>query len=432
MRRNIVILTGAGAALPWGAPTTKVLTDLIRKDTEFQTKTSGPLGEYLYLLLRKHYSTDPDSVNFETIIDALEDLYDFISAAKSEGYHEFKTHLPAIFQQIESVNEEILDRVAVYPKRSISGIPVTTGELYPVLDDDASYLATAIRHFINMIVDAIDRYESDVHTNRFDSVSAAFRRFIQFAEDNFRVRYYTLNYDQFPARFGYSWFSGFEDSGGVLQISPNRILDDDRSQVSYNLHGSIHFNEGPTGHWTLTPSSSNHVNGGSNLHDQKGRAMLRSNILTGLSKPSRILQDPFNLFLQRFSLDCRNADLIVTIGYSGGDPHVNKAIQQRFDLPNPRFMGVGYIHQFETALGSDGFMDPWIDEWRDAQIGFPKGDAFDERIDLKWRSDDWILSQKKLKAFYCRGTQRFLETNAYLSCTRFTFGLRGHRGVYFY
>jgi hypothetical protein len=54
--------------------------------------------------------------------------------------------------------------------------------------------------------------------------------------------------------------------------------------------------------------------------------MPKFNIITGLQKPFRVLDQPFYNFYQKFAFDCSSADAIVTIGYSYEDEHVNKAI----------------------------------------------------------------------------------------------------------
>ena len=73
--KKVVILTGAGAVLPWGAPTTKDITEKIKNDKEFVTKNNKPLGKYLYSILREHYKKDSQNINFEHIIDFVDLLY---------------------------------------------------------------------------------------------------------------------------------------------------------------------------------------------------------------------------------------------------------------------------------------------------------------------------------------------------------------------
>ena len=78
MNNRNVILTGAGAVIPWGAPTTDELTDILRHDSVFINDKGEPIGEYIYslLLIQKEKRRGYHNPNFETILHFVELLFE--------------------------------------------------------------------------------------------------------------------------------------------------------------------------------------------------------------------------------------------------------------------------------------------------------------------------------------------------------------------
>src|SRR5690349_90019 len=80
-KKKIVILTGAGADLPWGGPSTTELTKAILNDRKFLNASGKRFGRLLYDTLSKPYSSDeyahPSAPvpNFESILNLIEYLY---------------------------------------------------------------------------------------------------------------------------------------------------------------------------------------------------------------------------------------------------------------------------------------------------------------------------------------------------------------------
>lgn len=67
-----IIFTGAGASIPWGAPTTWKITEKLISDRTFRSYTGQPIGNWIYHKLIGLYHKDPNTVNFETIINSIE------------------------------------------------------------------------------------------------------------------------------------------------------------------------------------------------------------------------------------------------------------------------------------------------------------------------------------------------------------------------
>lgn len=66
------ILTGAGAVIDWGGPKTEEMTDILREDDTFKTKSGELVGEFLYQrLCKKNVSVE---INFEHIVNLVESM----------------------------------------------------------------------------------------------------------------------------------------------------------------------------------------------------------------------------------------------------------------------------------------------------------------------------------------------------------------------
>ena len=117
MNNNIVMLIGAGGMIPWGAPTTNKLTEIIRTDRSFKTYTGQPAGDWFYNKLAGLYHKDTQSINFETILNSIEYLTTFTSSKYRDSISMYKNIMPAFLEEKESLMELLLfDRI--YEKRN--------------------------------------------------------------------------------------------------------------------------------------------------------------------------------------------------------------------------------------------------------------------------------------------------------------------------
>ncbi|RAW02591.1 hypothetical protein [Pseudochryseolinea flava] len=89
MSKRTVLLFGAGAAIPWGGPTTASLTTIVRNaGKSFRDKTNVPITELVFENL-KQALPEPE-INFETIISVIEDLLAYYA------YYNGEERLPSI------------------------------------------------------------------------------------------------------------------------------------------------------------------------------------------------------------------------------------------------------------------------------------------------------------------------------------------------
>ena len=77
-----VFLFGAGAVLPWGAPKTSDLTKLVLK-SGFKIKGSDiTITQFIYNTLKERKYA-PEDINFETIINVIEEFISYYSYSNS-------------------------------------------------------------------------------------------------------------------------------------------------------------------------------------------------------------------------------------------------------------------------------------------------------------------------------------------------------------
>src|ERR1035437_6742743 len=97
MSKRLLVLSGAGAAVPWGAPTTSAITTRITSDLVFTTADGKPLGLYLMNKLQAFYYKEPHLINFETLLNCIEDLYSFFASKYRSGINKYRSNKPIFF-----------------------------------------------------------------------------------------------------------------------------------------------------------------------------------------------------------------------------------------------------------------------------------------------------------------------------------------------
>src|SRR5690606_2209525 len=104
-KNRTVLLFGAGAAMSWGAPGTYELTQLVRKSGYFTVSGDTTITEFIYQQLLKQPNYTENDINFETIINAIEELIVYYS------YFDGQRKLPSILNTYFSsrFEDEILN-----------------------------------------------------------------------------------------------------------------------------------------------------------------------------------------------------------------------------------------------------------------------------------------------------------------------------------
>jgi hypothetical protein len=321
-----IIFTGAGAAIPWGAPKTEDITKAILSDRTFRSYTGQPIGEWLCHRLKGLYHKDPETINFETIINSLEYLVTFFSSKQRESIAKYKNLMPAFFVENDDIWEVLwFDRI--YEKDK--GFWRSNNEryqFYSMWDDSDYFFEFVYRLFINIIVKHVEEYSNAV--NKKGELNSSLNEFLTSIRNPLRC--YTTNYDRIiPKAYTGEMFEGFSSDGEKLKFNLDRVLTDESSNIYYNIHGSVHFDIDFPGNVKYVPDKYiyNFGHGASDFNDQDKRRIINSNIITGFNKPSRILTVPYLQYYHRFYQDCLFAEKIYIVGYSFGDIHINNAIK---------------------------------------------------------------------------------------------------------
>ncbi|MCC5916476.1 MAG: SIR2 family protein [Cryomorphaceae bacterium] len=346
-----VILFGAGGTLSWNSPKTNELTELVRKSGFKTTDNKTTITEYLFQsLLKNGYSED--DINFETIINLIEELIVYYSCFDNEK------KLPSLQSCLLSPNFE--NEIFNF---SVKGGEVKHGyKLQIPLGIDYEYSDYAynnetpkqffLLHLLNKILtnisSEISEYAYHTHGDSVidmsSSVSMQFCEWMTTLSKRNTLRLYTLNYDRLfkilLERSGLSLFEGF-DCEEIIPLDKNisanvpKILSDKNCNCHYNLHGSAYWevlgldkNQLPNPEIVLTPFINYQVNGSpASFQIEKGKTLLVTNIITGYQKVQKANITPYRQMHSAFDNDCCFADEIFIIGYSFGDEHINQCLK---------------------------------------------------------------------------------------------------------
>lgn len=297
-----VILLGAGAVIPMGAPSTKSLTNKIRQVKDM-SEIVGMIDDY--------YDTE---CSFETYIAAIESLLSYSISKQAIG----KT--PS--------NSNILPALYDYKLGNIN---------------DAEWPWNVYSNCINNIISGIKEYA-------FEHISPKWEEYFNYINKQLdkgdQVKIYSLNYDRVIPSFWRNHEIGIyegTDEYGNMEFDLKHFQE---SQCTYfNLHGSIFLRSDNS--ISGTPQSlyrAKLIEGGN-----PGGNVLFSPIITGHSKTQRILSEPFNWGISAFNSDINSADKLVIIGYSFGDPHINAIIKQKLSNTNALEISIiDFAHENKT------------------------------------------------------------------------------------
>jgi hypothetical protein len=268
--KHIVILTGAGFPLMWGAPTSYVLTEVVKKTVCQSESINNRTKEMLC-----------DSDSFESILAAIEDqIYYKLGAYNQQYYASF-------------YNSNVCD--------------------------DTEALWQLYRDCINKIIKIIHKYESA--TIESSENIAPIRTFMNSNKVK-SINYYTTNYDEIIQN---------AIQTNPLNYS---IAEHDKQKITFtNLHGSIHLsfkvhvqheiyhNDSPDP--SYLPEGALPCYGGN-----PGEQLLFTPIITGRNKTQRIMDKHFLHGFVTFANDLSRCNALIIMGYSFSDPHINAILRQ--------------------------------------------------------------------------------------------------------
>lgn len=399
----ITILMGAGAAKIWGGPLASDIDRLFESDTHFTNTDNVPVGTILFQKLREHYGR-ASSVNFETCINLIEQIFDFVISSSNQGGTDPNntSMLPIIVGDSEFIN-------SLYNEGKARELAQTEN------DNDVLkrvYFMEMISNFLRIVWNQIDIYENRVAQD--ENLNSKLFEWLAWLSKRYRVRLYTTNYDriipdlldqkQFP------FFDGFYETGERGKCKPDiRKISNNYSGLSYfQLHGSIHwepidFDFAPYDFVLCRITSPDHRR---LLHlcNQPGQILLKSSIVAGYSKPQRLMLSPLNALYSSFINDCHRSSVICAVGFSFGDPHLTKAVISSLDAANTKFVNI--IRECSLQEVEDGFNNGIYDNISRCLGIFYNG--------LETRMDEHLIVKDERFYTYHGGFKNFLERSDWM------------------
>lgn len=334
--KKVTLLFGAGAAIPWEAPPTSKITEAIRNSTD-HTVDEKTLGNWIHTLLLDNSNSIPNGINFETYVDFIESICTYLLS--TDAAH---PKLNNSFYKLFELRNEI--------KEGIENLKCSNGNSFGSNSDKTIHtFYSLIRIIENQLFSYLNNYEKD----DFKKLNEKLRQFCEyFITADFIVRTYTLNYDRsIPLVFEttsskYEFFDGFDIKNDISYSAENdtyllnktRILNDKQCHSFYNLHGSCHWSfqetnyKYPHSRFTLKSTKGYKYypslgNEGKLIQCNPNESLLSSQIITGYKKSQRIALEPFNYFFDSFFNDIQQSEIIIIVGYSFSDPHINQLIK---------------------------------------------------------------------------------------------------------
>lgn len=382
MKKRAVVLFGAGASVEYGVPSTAKLTEAIQRKitADDWMKLSG--GDKAFSTIKaglSDYLQKPGIVNFEHIYHCVHEL--IYSFAPSLGaFDEFRPLLlPFVTNNtglderaLRSLAQKLVEVIFAEISASCSSSPIT-------LDPLAHFIETLRAQYI--------------------------------------TRIYTTNYDDFPLQAVSNLYTGF-DANSRPGPKPFEIDDFWRKEnvdSIFHLHGSVHMgfpfpshHNGEIGDLCWFDDRAEALKyasySGSDNRRMDGSGVLRSAVITGLDKLSRLQQRPLSHFYSAMARDMMSADIIFVIGSGLGDLHLNTWLKEsRRRSTTAPLLFIDYWN--------DGFLDSL-----DFNLGHKEIEMFHALRILMGHhyagrkfGSGWTLSGDRTSAVWDKGFQAFLN-----------------------
>ncbi|HVW97451.1 MAG TPA: hypothetical protein VHA56_15870 [Mucilaginibacter sp.] len=355
-RKRNVILFGAGAVIDWGGPKTPDLTKLIRERGFYTRDGKTRITDFIYKKLLEVPGYDEADINFETIINVIEELIVYYAN------HGLRKKVPALMKSFFNINfeDEILNFSVIggevkqlyklhIPGKDDEWAIMNRGEETP----EQFFLQQLLAHLLTDITIEIEQYayhtvsKTNVLTEQNAEMNRLFQDWVNLINGNDVLRMYTLNYDRnfkilmAQSPYKYEIFEGF-DCGDVIgytdQLKPQvrRILEDQDSHTHYNLHGSVFWRvralnqyqlELPEFYLACGAYLEQNTDEFPTFQSEKGKTVFLTNFITGYQKTQRAIFSPFKQMQAAFDRDCICCDKLIIVGYSFGDEHINSSIR---------------------------------------------------------------------------------------------------------
>lgn len=353
MKKRVTILTGAGFTFSneFGGPSTLLLTNKLRtlKIPGHSIDGKTP-GEYFYRKLCHHYTRrtkndcDLSIVNFETIVHLLEELFSHLTSYNK----------PDIKHKTSDILKNIAKSKGVKPSFLVLKDTISK-DLRALVTPENKLLNQIIRtiysYFIDSIVEELIIFNNSDQNQGMRQFEAEFlQRYLP--SSNFTRRFYTLNYDTWLNKY-LGFYDGFDKTG---KFESEKVMGEFDLDCHYNLHGSILWENDlsanrikkltkPVEYLKFRRSSDYSLN---------REPLIATPIITGYHKLERMKFTPYLQFYYSLQNDILNSDLLLLVGYSFSDTHINNIIS----LFKGKCITVSYIEQWVKAENEEKNVTP--------------------------------------------------------------------------
>jgi hypothetical protein len=356
-KERIVYLLGAGAAIGWCGPTTKSLTEKILK-IGFKNYKGEFITQKIFEKLLNGSGLDFSKVNFETIINVLEDFVEFWSKDKKDHFNGLSFFVDEIhinWKEFLGNWEKQNKYKHAYSLKVHGSSDAVNSRLDNIPNEikaEKKFFEALIIEILDFIVGEISRYsyhtgtKSNIFANNNKEINFLAEVFFSKNEKNIQ-RVYTLTYDSiFENIFkksGISFSDGFQKTPpempqNLRHLTPSQVYRDfDKDNCIYHLHGSAFWEviqEDANGmdYYNFIASDSPQFpfngSGVAEIELEKGRPIQIQNMITGYRKVIKTGLSPFRQFFSVFDRDCYLAERLIIVGYSFGDEHINDIINK--------------------------------------------------------------------------------------------------------
>lgn len=415
MTKKAVIILGAGAPIAWGGPTTAKITKLLLDSSEFQTIHKENLALYIRDQLVAFYGCDESEINFEHIVNALESLSDYLYESIKGAPPQFVGSKPIWFELSKTYAEIENYKFIPYDQSPDKGVLYNNAKSgdsgFPAIEKvncSRFYILEVIKHYLSIIRTQIHSYDVSCTDAKYNSVNEQLWNFYtRLKKEGYAVRFYTTNYDElFPKIFkeqhGVQLYSGFDQiKNYTVEYFPNikEIMLNRTVECYYNLHGSVYWQTGTN---QVYEPSFVYSEGNGQTHERYFRSEGTNpaerttifNIVTGFSKLQKVSVEPLKSFFNSLAYDCIDADMLVSIGYSYSDNHINNILKHSISENNAKILHITFS---ENILGTPEYinMQQYVVRRR-SHTDFIK-------------NGNWHVTADKMALIYSGGFQNFLE-----------------------
>lgn len=310
MGKKVVLLLGAGFAIPFGAPSCKDIRDAFENDVDY-----GEIAKNIFAKLDEYYGGE-GMANFETFLAAVESMAYYVFSKTNPGKPvKISNLMPSIYDLNSDLNQK-LNQLA-QNKYSDDG-------------EDAlrNFMWDLFAHFIQIVIDKIAVYDKKDEIPQTE-IREKFKKYIESLKEKYdQVKIYTTNYDRLiPQMLSSNVLYEALNSQKYIEYDVLQFINSELS--FFNLHGSIYWNlesnkiKTEDNPYKTTINNKDYskktlVSGGN-----PSEPIMFCPIVAGYSKTQRAFSKAFDFGFTAFACDCNTCEKIITIGFSFNDSHIN-------------------------------------------------------------------------------------------------------------